>query len=156
MNINATLLGQSIAFFLFWWFCAKFVWPPIMNALAERKQSIADGLAAAERGAHEKELAQARAKDILKEAKQQAAEIVNAANKRAVEIEEEGKTKGVSEGERMVEAAKAQIEQQTHRAREQLRGEVVSLALQGAQTILEREVNAEAHNALLDKLAARL
>ena len=156
MNINATLLGQSIAFFLFWWFCAKFVWPPIMNALAERKQSIADGLAAAERGAHEKELAQARAKDILKEAKQQAAEIVNAANKRAVEIEEEGKTKGVSEGDRMVEPAKAQIEQQTHRAREQLRGEVVSLALQGAQTILEREVNAEAHNALLDKLAARL
>lgn len=156
MNINATLFGQAIAFFLFWWFCAKFVWPPIMNALAERKQSIADGLAAAERGAHEKELAQARAKDILKEAKQQAAEIVNTANKRAVEIEEEGKAKGVSEGERMVEAAKAQIEQHTHRAREQLRGEVVALALQGAQTILEREVDAETHNELLDKLAARL
>ena len=156
MNINVTLLGQMITFSLLVFFTMKKVWPPIMQAMQERQKRISDGLAAAERGAREQELAEQRAAELLKEAKQQAAEIVNTANKRAVEIEEEGKAKGVSEGERMVEAAKAQIEQHTHRAREQLRGEVVALALQGAQTILEREVDAETHNELLDKLAARL
>ncbi|MGB1109415.1 MAG: F0F1 ATP synthase subunit B [Gammaproteobacteria bacterium] len=156
MNINATLFGQAIAFFLFWWFCAKFVWPPIVNALAERKAKIAEGLAAAERGHHEKELAEEKAKEVLREAKAQAAEIINQAQKRANEVEDEGKEKGRSEGERMKSAALAEIEQETNRAREELRGKVVALAIEGAEKILEREINADAHNEYLGKLASNL
>ena len=156
MNINATLFGQLIAFFLFWWFCAKFVWPPLVAALAERKAKIADGLAAAERGHHEKELAEQRATELVREAKQQAAEIINQAQKRANEVEEEGKEKGRSEGERMKLAAVAEIEQEANRAREALRAQVVALALEGAEKVLDREINAEAHGEYLDKLAANL
>lgn len=156
MNMNATLFGQLIAFLLFWWFCAKFIWPPLVNALAERKKKIAEGLAAAERGHHEKELAEQRAADVIREAKAKAAEILNQAQKRANEVEEEGKEKGRSEGERMKTAALAEIEQETNRAREALRTEVVTLALQGAEKVLEKEINADVHSEYLNKLAANL
>ena len=156
MNFNATLIGQTITFIVFVWFCMKFVWPPIMNALAERKKKIADGLAAAERGLHEKELAEERAKDILREAKAQAGEIIHRADKRAAEIVEEAKGDARVEGDRLKTAAAAEIDQQLNRVREQLRGQVVSIALAGAGKVLEREVDEAAHGELLDKLAAEI
>jgi F-type H+-transporting ATPase subunit b len=156
MNFNATLIGQTITFIVFVWFCMKFVWPPIMNALAERKKKIADGLAAAERGLHEKELAEERAKAILREAKEQAGVIVNRADKRAAEIVEEAKGDARVEGDRLKTAAAAEIDQELNRVREELRGQVVSIALAGAGKLLEREVDEAAHGELLNKLAAEI
>lgn len=156
MNINLTLIGQTITFIVFVWFCMKFVWPPIMNALEQRKKKIADGLAAAERGAHEKELAEKRAAETLHEAKQQAQEIINQAQKRANEIVEESKDNARSEAERIVAAANAEIEQEVNRAREQLRGQVVSLAVAGAGKVLKKEIDEKANEKLLQDLVAQL
>lgn len=156
MNINITLIGQSVAFFAFVWFCMKYVWPPIMNALHERKTKIADGLAAAERGKHEQELAERRAADVLKEAKTQASEILNQAQKRANEIVEEAKGDARSESERIITAARAEIDRETNQAREQLRKQLASVALAAAGKVLQREVDAKAHGALLDDLAAKI
>jgi F-type H+-transporting ATPase subunit b len=156
MNINATLIGQSIAFFLFVWFCLKFIWPPLINALNERKKAIADGLAAAERGQHEQELAQKRASEVLHEAKQQASEIIGRAEKRANEIVEEAKTDAKQEGGRILTAAQAEIDQEVHRAREALRTQVVGIALAGAEKVLEREIDANTHDDLLNKLVAEI
>jgi F-type H+-transporting ATPase subunit b len=156
MDINLTLIGQSISFLVFVWFCMKFVWPPIVAALDERTKKIADGLAAAERGQHEQELAQKRAAETLHEAKQQAAEILGQANKRAAEIVEEAKTDARTEGERLVEAAKAEIEQEVNRAKEQLRQQVASVALAGATKVLEREVDEQTHRDMLSQLAAQI
>ena len=113
MNINLTLIAQLVSFAVFVWFTMKFVWPPLVRAMDERKAKIADGLAAAERGAHEQELAQERAKKVLHEAKQQAAEIKANAEKQAVMIVEEAKGKAQEEGARQLAAAKAEIEQET-------------------------------------------
>jgi|SRR5210317_1468193 F-type H+-transporting ATPase subunit b len=156
MNFNATLIGQSITFIVFVWFCMKFIWPPVMHALEERKKKIADGLAAAEHGRHEQELAEERAKEILREAKDQAGEIISRADKRAAEIVEEAKGDAREEGSRLLTAARAEIDQEVNRAREALRGKVVSIALAGAGKVLEREVDESAHGELLDKLAAEI
>jgi len=156
MNFNATLIGQSITFIVFVWFCMRFVWPPIMAALDGRRKKIADGLAAAERGKHEKELAKERARVILQEAKTQAGEIINRADKRASEIVDEAKDDARAEGDRIKTAAQAEIEQEVNRVRESLRGQVVSIALAGAGKVLEREVNETVHADLLNKLAAEL
>lgn len=156
MNINATLIGQSIAFFVFVWFVMKYVWPPIMHALDERKKKIADGLAAAERGKHEQELAQERAKEVLHDAKEQAAGILARAEKRASEIVEEAKDKARAEGDRLLSAANAEIEQEVNRAKEQLRGQVVSLSVAGAAKVLNKEIDAKAHDALLNDLVAQI
>lgn len=156
MNINATLIGQSISFFLFVWFCMKFVWPPIMAALDERKKQIADGLAAAERGKHEQELAEEKAKKVLHDTKDQAAEIIARAEKRASEIVDEAKGEARSEGERMLAAARTEMNQEVQQARESLRAEVVTLAVAGASKVLEREIDPQAHNDLMEKLAAQI
>jgi F-type H+-transporting ATPase subunit b len=156
MNFNATLIGQSITFIVFVWFCMKFIWPPVMHALEERKKKIADGLAAAEHGKHEQELAEERAKEILREAKDQAGEIISRADKRAAEIVEEAKEDAREEGARLLTAARAEIDQEVNRAREALRGKVVSIALAGAGKVLEREVDESAHGELLNKLAAEI
>ncbi|HEY6019591.1 MAG TPA: F0F1 ATP synthase subunit B [Candidatus Paceibacterota bacterium] len=156
MNINATLLGQTIMFAMFVWFCMKFVWPPIMAALEARKKQIADGLAAAERGKHDLELAAHRSADILREAKEKAAEIIAQGDKRASEIVEAAKVQANVESERIVNAAKAEIEQEIFRAKEQLRTQVTAVALAGAGKILGREIDAKAHNDLLDKLVAEI
>lgn len=156
MNINLTLIGQSITFFVFVWFCYAYVWPPLVNALAERKKQIADGLAAAERGQHEQELAEKKAAEHLKEAKGQAAEILAQAQKRAAEIVDEAKEDARTEAERIRAGAEAEIEQEVNRAREQLRKEVVGLAIAGAEKVLAREVDAAAHAGTLDDLAAQL
>lgn len=156
MNINLTLFGQLLSFVLFVWFTMKFIWPPIVKALEERKAKIADGLAAGERGQHEQQLAQQRAKEQLVEAKKQAAEIVVKAEKRAAEIVEEAKGDARTEGERLLKAAQAEIEQETNKVREQLRGKVAELAVVGAEKILRKEINAEAHNDIVDAVANQI
>ncbi len=156
MNINLTLIGQSITFFLFVWFCMKFVWPPVVTALEARRKQIADGLAAADRGKHELELAAKRATETLQEAKQKAAEIIAQAEKRASQVVEESKDTAKVEGDRQIAAAKAEIEQEIHRAREQLRGEVAALVVAGAEKILRREVDAKAHGDLLEAIKNEL
>ncbi|MDP2027266.1 F0F1 ATP synthase subunit B [Sulfuriferula sp.] len=156
MNINATLLGQSITFFVFVWFCMKFVWPPIMQALGERKKQIADGLAAGERGKHELELASKRAAEHLHDAKQKAADIIAQADKRAAQLVEEAKGTAKVEGDRMIAGAQASIAQETVRAKETLRGQVAGLAVAGAEKILRREIDAQAHADLLDAIKNEL
>ena len=156
MNINLTLIGQSITFAVFVWFCYAYVWPPLVNALAERKKKIADGLAAAERGQHEQELAVKKAAERLKEAKGQAAEILAQAQKRANEIVDEAKDDARSEAERIKAGADAEIEQEVNRAREQLRQEVITLAISGAEKVLKREVDKDAHAGSLNELAEQL
>jgi F-type H+-transporting ATPase subunit b len=156
MNINLTLIGQSITFALFVWFCMKFIWPPIVNALDARKKQIADGLAAADRGKHELELAGRRASESLHEAKQKAAEIIAQAEKRSAQIIDEAKNAAKVEGERQLAAAQAEIEQEAFRAREQLRGQVASLVVAGAEKVLRREVDAKAHADLLEAIKNEL
>jgi F-type H+-transporting ATPase subunit b len=156
MNINATLIGQAIAFFLFVMFCMKYVWPPIMQALQERKKKIADGLAAGERGKHEQQLAEERAREILREAKDQAGEIISRAEKRANEIIDEAKGQAREEGGRLLTASRAEINQEINRAKEDLRGQVVVLAIQGASKVLQREVDEKVHAELLTQLAAEI
>lgn len=156
MNFNATLIGQSITFIIFVWFCMKFVWPPIMSALDARKKQIADGLAAADRGKHELELAAKAAADKMREAKAQAAEVLAHAEKRAAQIIDEAKNAAKAEGDRQLAAAQANIDQETNRAREGLREQVAALAVAGAEKILRREVNAQAHADLLNQLKAEL
>ncbi len=156
MNINLTLIGQMIAFVGFVWFCMKFVWPPIIAAMKEREQKIADGLAAADRASHDLELAQEKAVERLKEAKHEAATIVDSANKRANQIVDEAKEAAVVEADRVKAAAQAEIEQETNRAREQLRGEVAALSLAGAEKVLGAAIDKQAHAELVDKLASEL
>ena len=156
MNINLTLIGQSITFALFVWFCYAFIWPPLVNALTARKKQIADGLAAAERGEHEQELAKKRAAEQLKDAKGQAADIIAQAQKRATEIVDEAKDDARTEAERIKLGANAEIEQEVNRAREHLRKEVVTLAIIGAEKVLKREVDEAAHASSLNELATQL
>ena len=156
MNINMTLIGQSITFAIFVWFCMKFVWPPIVGALEARKKQIADGLAAADRGKHELELAAKRASETMHEAKIKASEIIAQAEKRAGQIVDEAKNAAKGEGDRMITAAKAEIEQESHRAREALRGEVAALVVAGAGKVLRREIDAKAHADLLEAIKNEL
>ena len=156
MNINLTLIAQLASFAVFVWFTMKFVWPPLVRALEERKVQIADGLAAAERGAHEKELAEQAAKEKLHEAKLQSAEIVGRAEKRAAEIVDEAKEQARVEGDRIVTAARAEIEQEVNKAREALRARVGELAVAGAEKILRKEINADAHKEIVDELAKQI
>ncbi|MFT4823493.1 MAG: F-type H+-transporting ATPase subunit b [Halioglobus sp.] len=156
MNINLTLFGQMIAFICFVVFCMKYVWPPIIAAMHERAEKIADGLAAADRASHDLELAQEKAVERLKEAKVEASGIIDAANKRAGQIVEEAKDVAVVESDRVKVSAQAEIEQEMNRAREQLRGQVAGLALSGAEKVLGSAIDREAHAALVDQLAAEL
>lgn len=156
MNINATLIGQMIAFAVFVAFCMKYVWPPIMQALEERKKKIADGLAAAERGRHEQELAEKRAQQVIHEAKDQANDIISQAQKRGNEIVDESKDNARVEGERILNSAKAEIDQEANRARDELKAQVGGIALAGAGKILGREIDEKAHTDLLDELVSRI
>jgi len=151
-----TLIGQSIAMIVFVWFCMKFIWPPLMTAIEERQQEIADGLAAAERGQQSLEKAQAEASDIVDDARKQATTILDQAHARANEIIAEGKAEGVRERERQLAAAAAEVEQETNRAREELRGQVSAIAVASAEKILQREIDPKAHDDILSKLAAQL
>ncbi len=156
MNINLTLIGQSITFAIFVWFCMKFVWPPIVSALDARRKQIADGLAAADRGKHELELAARKSAESLHEAKQKAADIIGQAEKRAAQIIDEAKSAAKVEGDRQIAAAQAEIDQEIHRARESLREQVATLVVAGAEKVLRREVDAKAHGDLLEAIKNEL
>lgn len=156
MNINLTLIGQSIAFFVFVWFVMKYVWPPLINVLNERKNTIADGLAAAERGKHQQELAEKRSSEVIHEARDRAAEIIAKAEQRANEIIEDAKVAARSEGDRLKAGAQAEIEQEVFRAKEHLRGQVVSLAVAGAGKVLRKEIDAKSHESMLKDLVAQI
>lgn len=152
MDINATLLVQMIVFALFVLFTMGFVWPPISKALSERQTKISDGLAAAERGQREFELAQLRASESLRDAKTKASEIVDKANRRAQSIIDEAKTKAQTEAKRQFEIGQEQLAQEVSHAREALKKQLAGLAVKGAERILEKEVDAAANSALLDNL----
>jgi F-type H+-transporting ATPase subunit b len=156
VGINLTLLGQMGTFLVFIWFTKKFVWPPVMQALEERRTRIADGLAAADRGQRALENADAQVAERLREARQQAAQIIEQAERRGAELVEEAKENAQAAGERLLAQARAELEQDTNRAREALRGEVAAIALSGARQLLEKEIDASAHRDLLDRLAGQL
>lgn len=156
MNINLTLISQALSFAIFIWFTVKFVWPPLMEAIESRQKTIADGLAFAERSKQDLELAAKRSAEILREAKEKAGEIIAHGEKRAGEIVEEAKAQAKVEGDRIVKGAKAEIDREVFQAREQLRTQVSAIALAGAGKILGREIDAKAHNDLLDKLVAEI
>ena len=154
--MNATLLGQAIAFFMFVVFCMKYVWPPIMEAIEERQKKIADGLAAADRAAKDLNLAQANASDQLKEAKRTATEIVEQANKRKAQIVDEAKAEALAERDKILAQGLAEIEAERNRARDELRKQVATLAVIGAEKIIERSIDKDAHADLLNKVTAEL
>jgi len=156
VNINLTLFGQMVTFAFFVWFCMKFVWPVILQAIEERQQKIAEGLDAADRALRDLDDAQSRVADQLNKAKQEAAGIIDQANKRAAQIVDEAKQQAVAEGDRLKAAAQAEIEQEVNRAKEALRASVAGLALAGAEKVLEASVDDEANRALVDKLAEQL
>ena len=156
MNITVTLFAQMIAFALLIWFVNKVMWGPLSGIMEARQKRIADGLAAAEKGKHEQELAEKRASEVLKEAKDQAAEIVAQGQKRASEIVEEAKETARAEGERIVTAANAEIEREVNQAKEALRAQVSVIAVAGAEKVLQREIDAKAHESLLNDLATKI
>lgn len=156
MNINLTILGQVISFAIFVWFCMKYVWPALIAAMEERQKKIADGLDAADRAMRDLELAQDKATDQLKEAKIQAAALIDEAKKRSAQIIEESKERAREEGERLKVAAQADIDQELNRAREELRGQLATLVVTGAEKILQRSIDQNAHRDLIDQLAAQL
>ncbi len=156
MTINVTLIGQMVAFAIFVWFTMKYVWPPISTAMAERQQKIADGLAAAEKGARALQDASSQAEAEMQKAREEAREIVASANRQAVGLVEEAREQAKVEAQRIRDAAEGEVEQQVAHARAALRQEVAGLAIAGAEKILRREVDASAHAALLDELAAKV
>lgn len=156
MDINATILGQSLAFVLFVWFCMKFVWPPLMAAIEKRQKEIADGLSSADRAKKDLDLAQNKAMEQIKEAKQQAAEIIEQANKRRAQIIDEANQDAMGERENILTQARAEIEAERNRAKEELRKHVALLAVAGAEKIMERQIDKAANSDLVDKLIAEL
>jgi F-type H+-transporting ATPase subunit b len=156
VSINATLIGQMITFALLVWFTMKYVWPPLMQALEERKKKIAEGLASAEKGKHEMELAEKRATNLLREAKDQAADIVSLAQKRAGELVDESKLVAKEEGERIKTAARAEIDREIQKAKEGLRQEVAVLAISAAEQILQQQVDRDKHKDIIDNLGNKL
>jgi len=157
VDINlGTLLGQSIAMLVFVWFCMKYIWPPILTAIEERQAQIEEGLAAADKGQESLVKAAAEADEIVADARKQATGILDQANARANEIVAGGKSDGVKERERQLSAAKAEIEQEANRAREELRGQVSAIAIASAEKILRREIDSKAHDDILGKLAQEL
>jgi F-type H+-transporting ATPase subunit b len=156
VDINMTLIGQTIAMIIFVWFCMKFIWPPILNAIEERQKQIEEGLAAADKGQQSLVRAAAEADEVVADARKQATTILAQAHARANEIVADGKSDGVKERERQLGAAKAEIEQESNRAREELRGQVSAIAIASAEKILMREIDSKAHDDILGKLAQEL
>lgn len=156
MNFNFTLIGQLLAFILFVWFCMKYVWPPLLGVLEEREKEIADGLNAASEGRRELEEANVKREEILQDAKKEAADLVNQANQRANQLVEDAKTSAQEEAERIKISAQNDVEQSTKRAREKLRAEVATLAVAGAEKILNSEIDEKKNSEILDELKKEL
>ena len=156
MNLNATLLGELIAFAVFVLFCMKFVWPPLIGDIEARQQKIADGLAASDRAEQDLRLVQEKVKQQLAEAKTQASALIDQAKKREQQIIDEASVKAQSEREKILAQAKAEIDAERIKAREELRKQVAVLAVAGAEKILQRSIDAAAHSDILEKLVAEL
>lgn len=156
MNLNLTLIAQAVAFAIFIWFTAKFVWPPLMNAIEARRKEIADGLAAGEEGRKSLASSEKRVADMLSEAKTKASEIVAQGEKFRSETMDRAKAEAKAEADRIVAAAKAEIQQEVARAKESLRKSVADLAVAGASKILKREVDAKAHADMLAEIQKQL
>ncbi|MCL5050730.1 MAG: F0F1 ATP synthase subunit B [Firmicutes bacterium] len=161
MDINATLIGQSIAMVVFAmvvfvWFTMKFVWPPLNNAIEERQKKIADGLAASERAEKDLEKAHEQVAAELNKAKAEAAEIIEQARKRANKIVDDETQRGHEEREKIIASGHAEIVAERNRAREELRKQVAILAVAGAEKIIQREVDAAKQSDIVDKLVAEL
>jgi len=156
VDFNLTFIGQTIAMIVFVWFCMKFIWPPMIQALEDRRAKIADGLAAGERAHEGLAKAQAEADSIIAEARGKALEIVDQANKRGTSLVEEARGDGKRERERQLEAARTEIDQERNRVREELRGQVSAIAIASAEKILTREIDASAHQDILSQLAGEL
>ena len=156
MNINATLILQSLAMLIFVWFCMKFLWPPLLKAMDERRERIAEGLAASDRAEKELESAKVEVDKQIREARDKAGDIVDQATQRHTQIVDQAKEDATAERKRQVTAAEADIVQAANQAREELRASVASLAVLGASQILDKEVDADTHRELLDKLIAEI
>ena len=156
MNITVTLIAQMAAFVLLIWFVNKVLWGPLNALLADRQKRIADGLAAADKGKHDLELSEKKAKEFLHEAKGKAAEIIAQSEKRASEIVDEAKANAQVEGERLLTAARAEVTQEFNRAKEDLRAQVADIAISGAEKILGREVDRQAHDQVLKDLVSQV
>jgi len=156
VTLNATLLGELIAFAVFVLFCMKFVWPPLINAIEARQKKIADGLAASDRAEKDLALAQDKAKDQLKDAKAQAADIIDQAKKREAKMLDEAVHKANAERENILAIGRAELEAERNRLREDLRKQVAALAVAGAEKILQRSIDEAAHSDILEKLVQEL
>ena len=156
MNLNVTMVAQAITFFVFIFFCAKFIWPPLTNAISARQKKVAEGLAAAEEGKQSLERSVLKADEEIGKARSRAAEIIAQAEKRVSQMIEEAKNAAREEGNREKLAAKAEIEQEVSRAREALRLQVATLAVAGAEKILRREVDVKVHADMLQAVQAEL
>jgi F-type H+-transporting ATPase subunit b len=156
MNLNATLLIQSTVFVILGWVTMKFIWPPLIRAIDDRRKKIADGLAAAERGHRELQSANGEAQIIVNEAREKALKIVEQANRRSGEIVEEARSTAMSEGQRLVSDARQEAALAQARARDQLRRDVGTLAVAGASRLLEREIDPKSHADLIEQLAREI
>jgi F-type H+-transporting ATPase subunit b len=156
MSLTVTMIAQAIMFFVFIFFCARFIWPWLMKQIEARQKTIADGLAAAERGRQDLEQASKQTAQMLAQTRQQAQEIIGQADRRAAQLLEEAKVMARTEGERLVAGAKAEIQQEVSRAKEALRTQVAALAVAGAEQILKREVDAKAHAEMLRGVQSQL
>lgn len=156
MEINATLIGQFITFTLLVWVTMRFIWPPIMKAMEERKAKIAEGLAAAEKGVYELELSQHKSAELLRDAKIQAADILDQANKRAGRIIDEAKERAREEGNRLIILAKTEIEQERETAKQELRKQLATIAISGAEKILQRHIDTSSDHDLLQQLITEI
>lgn len=156
MELNLTLVAQAITFVAFIVFCVKFVWPPLLTAIEERRKTIADGLAAAEKGSKSLDEAKVQIAGLLDEARGQARQILDQAQARANAMVEEARAGADQERTRIIQSAQAEVDQQINRARDELRAQVAGIAVAGAEKILGREIDAGKHQDLLDRLAAQI
>ncbi|PCS23293.1 F0F1 ATP synthase subunit B [Candidatus Enterovibrio escicola] len=156
MNINATLFGQAIAFFIFVRFCMKYVWPPIMQAIEARQNKIADGLSAADRAVKDLNFAQVKVSDKLKEAKRTATKIIDQAYKRKAQIMDQARNEANAERDSILNLGQAELEAENRRARDELRKQVAALAVIGAEKIIKRSIDKNTHKDILDKIASEL
>jgi len=156
VTINATLIAQMIVFLILIWVTMKFIWPPLTQAMDARAKRIAEGLSAAEKARKDLADADARVQDEIRKARSEATGIIDKAHQQANQIIEKARQDAIVEATRQKATAAADIESMAHRAREELRGQVASLAVSGAEKILKREIDANAHKALLDQLVAEM
>ena len=156
MNINATLIVQGLVFLALVWFTMRFIWPKVIEAIDKRNKEIADGLEAAARGRSELDLAQERIEKLVADARRQASEIIDQANGRAARIVEEGREEGEQERLRLVATAHSDIQREVTQARDELRDQVATMAIAGAEKILQREIDARAHGDMLQRFANQI